>query len=81
MNINGNKEGPVLKKVYSCEECKYFSEYRWLENRCLHPILVNKYSGLDINRSKETPVFCPFLIKEMRKEKLNILNDRTKQNL
>jgi hypothetical protein len=75
MNLNGNIEGPVLKNTYSCEECKYFSdEYIWLNYKCLHPNLVKSFSGLEINKNKETPMFCPFLLKKLRLDKLNKLN-------
>lgn len=80
MNING-KNGPTLKQVFTCENCK------WLGNSVLGGMTgrkpfkcfnaeISKYdSNLNImlgNISEEliTPKFCPFLLKKIRNEKL-----------
>ncbi len=80
MNING-KDGPTLKKIFTCEGCKYLSDsvsiYYKKPHKCYHPNIFNSKSfnnmNGDIDINMITPDFCPFLIKEMRFEKLNEL--------
>ena len=81
MNINGN-DGPTLKKVFSCDGCK------WLSNsvlggqkpfKCFHDELITKYNTSfnlmlgDIGNELITPEICPYLMKKMRAEKLKEL--------
>ena len=83
MNING-KEGPTLKKIFTCEDCKYLGksvlgalgrrQYKCYYNKESGSVKDLKLIDGDIDSSKVTPDFCPFLIKEMRFEKLNELN-------
>lgn len=80
MNINGN-EGPTLKKIFTCEDCKYLGKsVLGLLGRKPHKCYYyDKESGTvrdlklidgDIDVSKITPDFCPFLLKMNRFEKL-----------
>ncbi len=85
MDITGNA-GPKIKKIFSCEECKWLgnvhNEYQ--KCSCLHPDIISKYkddaefmykifSGT-LNKDLSTPIFCPYLLKKMRYEKLKELN-------
>ena len=81
MNLNGN-EGPTLKKIFTCENCKFLSDASILHNypyKCYHDeILRNGLTTIklmtgNIGRDKITPLFCPYLIKQLRKEKLKAL--------
>lgn len=83
MDING-KEGPTLKKLFSCEGCKYLGKsvlgdlgrkpYKCYFNDEQDKVVRNlKLIDGNIDSSKNTPEFCPFLIREMRFEKLNEL--------
>ena len=64
-------KGPKLVKYYSCEHCE--------DN---YPITIN-VSRCYINDKQrdwkiwnyKTPKECPFLLKEIRKEKLYIINE------
>jgi len=85
MNING-KDGPTLKQVFTCEECKWlgpslFSGYGKNSFHCFNNEFVEKYNSNfnlmngDIGDEMITPEFCPSLIKRMRNEKLKELNE------
>lgn len=78
LNING-KNGPNLKNIFSCENCKYLGKSAFNINKpykCYHDdaFLSGKTSYElmkgDIDENKITPDFCPFLVKQMRNEKL-----------
>jgi hypothetical protein len=62
-------KGPKLRSPYSCENCDQKSEVT----------MSLVYCGLLVTfiRSNETPEKCPYLIKEVRKRKLNKLNEKT----
>lgn len=85
MNLLSNKDGPTLKKVHFCDDCKFLSNatisiksgrYPY---KCYHDDIIKK--GLtsveimtgNIGHDKITPLFCPYLLKELRKEKLKAL--------
>ena len=86
MNPNGI-DGPTLKKLFTCENCK------WLSNsvlgglsgkkpfKCYHDSFVNGYNTSfdlmmgNIGEDLITPENCPYLIKKMREEKLKELNE------
>ena len=86
MNING-KEGPTLKKLFTCEYCKYLGssvlgnlgrkQYKCYYNKETKTDTIKNLKLIDgdIDSSKITPDFCPFLIKELRFEKLNELRN------
>jgi hypothetical protein len=86
LNINGN-DGPTLKKVFTCEDCKWLSKASFNGFICLHSDLVlNKTSFQlmlgSINNDKITPKNCPYLKQKERVEKLKQLyeyrrNDKT----
>lgn len=83
MNING-KNGPTLKKIFSCDNCKYLinitlnnitHKYQY---KCYHDDIIknnNRFNIMmgDVSADKITPYFCPFLINKMRNEKLKEL--------
>lgn len=80
MNSNG-KDGPTLKKIFSCEKCKYLSKatlngvssrYKY---KCYHDNIISTSTRFDvmlgdISHNMITPDFCPFLMKMNRTEKL-----------
>jgi hypothetical protein len=87
-------DGPTLKKVFTCENCK------WLSNsvlgglngkpfKCFHDDLANGYNTSfdlmkgDIGEELITPENCPYLIKKLRTEKLKEINEyrRTEENI
>lgn len=83
LTING-KEGPTLKHIFTCEECKWlgpavFSGYGKHPFHCFSNELIQKYNSNfdlmkgDIGDEMITPEFCPYLIKKMRNEKLKLL--------
>ena len=83
MNINGN-EGPTLKKIFTCEDCKYLGksvlgvlgrkQYKcYYCSKQTETIRDLKLIDGDIDSSKMTPEFCPFLLKKNRFEKLEEL--------
>lgn len=87
MDLNGEQEGPKIKKIFNCDGCKWLGhiheEYK--KYSCLHPEVILQYkddseviykifSGT-INYDLKTPPFCPFLIKKLRKEKLKELKN------
>ena len=91
MNING-KDGPTLKRLFICEECKWlgpsvFSGYGKYPFHCFNEESPRKYNSNfnlmkgDIGDDMITPEFCPYLIKQMRNEKLKEINEyRRTQN-
>jgi hypothetical protein len=86
LNINGI-DGPTLKKVFTCDGCKYLStatlngitsKYQY---KCYHDSIISKNNRFnimagDITSDKITPEFCPFLLIKIRNEKLKELNDK-----
>jgi hypothetical protein len=77
LNDSGN-EGPTIKKVFFCTDCKYFKKSLGiLSSRCLHGnIDKNIYFMVEnIEKSDITPTFCPFLMRKMREEKLKEIED------
>ena len=80
MNIKG-KDGPVLKSYFTCENCKFLSEfsltYGKYPYKCQHEDVLNYNKSNfqviygDIGTEKITPIFCPFLLRKQRFEKLN----------
>lgn len=84
MNFDG-KDGPTLKKVFSCEGCKWLSTSipGGLSGRkpfkCFHDKIIKKYDNSfnlmlgDIGDELITPEICPYLMKKMRTEKLKEL--------
>jgi len=85
MNPNG-KDGPTLKKIFTCEKCIYLSKstlngisskYKY---KCYHDDIISTSTRFnimngDITHDMITPKFCPFLMKMNRKEKLKELNN------
>lgn len=86
MDITGNA-GPTIKKVFTCEGCQWlgdvYGEYQ--KHSCLHPDVISQYKddtefmykifAGTLNKDLTTPMFCPYLLKEMRREKLKEIND------
>ena len=86
MDISGN-EGPKIKKVFTCVGCKWLGKgegvYDNQKPSCFHPDIVSKYTDQEfilktfmgtLNKDLSTPIFCPYLIKKLRYEKLKELN-------
>lgn len=87
MDINGNI-GPKIKKIFSCEGCKWLGDIimnprEYQKYSCLHPDVISKYSEVDfmykvfsstLNEDLSTPMFCPYILKKMRLEKLKKLD-------
>ena len=81
MDINGN-DGPtlVVTKKFYCTGCKWVTHAILLPNGCVCSDVdwfgtmwgVNNQLPKDL----ETPFWCPFLLKKLRKEKLKELNER-----
>ena len=93
MNING-KDGPTLKKIFTCKGCKHLSNsvlggLNGKPFKCFHNDLVMKYNTSfnlmmgDIGYEQITPENCPFLIKKMRNEKLKEIDEyrRTEEKI
>jgi hypothetical protein len=88
LKINGN-DGPTLKKIFSCEGCKFLSDspiYKMSKikngnkHKCFHPDVIDTKNRIflmigDISDQMITPSFCPFMIKKSRTEKLKELNN------
>jgi len=87
VDINGNT-GPKIKKVFTCEGCKWLGDvnYEYEIQSCLHPDVISSYkddseimykifSG-NLKKDLTTPMFCPYLLKKMRLEKLKDINER-----
>ena len=83
MNINGI-EGPILKKVFTCDNCKYLSKAtlngisKGYKYKCYHNDMIKNSTRFnimqgDISSEKITPDFCPFLKNKLRNEKLKEL--------
>jgi hypothetical protein len=84
LNING-REGPILKKVFTCDGCKWFGDAALSvgrkKYRCNHYSVIHGKSTsfelmmANIDFERITPDFCPFLMLKMRNEKLKELNN------
>jgi hypothetical protein len=81
LNPDGN-DGPSVKSVFSCADCKYLGEsviaYGKKPYKCFHEETL-KYSRTinlngDISIDKITPSFCPLLMKKLRAQKLKEIN-------
>jgi len=76
-------DGQKLKKIMSCDGCKYLSDSRILFGnypyKCYQDDILktklNSYDLMngDIEKSKTTPDFCPYLMKKLRNEKIKEL--------
>jgi hypothetical protein len=87
LDIDGNA-GPKIKKIFTCEGCEYLSSYpygdNYIKRSCLHPDVLSKYGGDsqimmrvfvgNIDSNLTTPMFCPYLIKKLRYEKIKEIN-------
>ena len=90
VNIDGI-DGPILKKIFTCENCKFLGETTFsgygVKNpyRCYHPdIIKDKLNATiiatgDISDNKITPNFCPYILRKMRNEKLKELDEASKR--
>lgn len=80
MNIHG-REGPVLKRVFTCEGCKWLGASLNKKYRCNHDSQIHgKTTSFqlmigNIDGQKLTPDFCPYLMLKTRNEKLKQLNE------
>ncbi len=88
MNITGNT-GPRIKKNFTCEGCDFLSSYpyesNYIKRSCLHPDVLSKYKNDgdmimkifvgNLDSDLKTPLFCPYLIKKLRYEKLKNINE------
>lgn len=76
----GKNEGPKIKKTFVCEGCIWLSDISIISKQyfCVHPqmtIIDNDWRIFNsIEENLLTPFTCPFLLKRMRKEKLNEIN-------
>jgi hypothetical protein len=78
-------DGPILKKIFSCENCKYLGNATvglgGLPYKCYHNDIISSFKSKydmfsgDISSEKTTPYFCPFLFKKERLEKIKNIND------
>ncbi|MBN1214202.1 MAG: hypothetical protein JXA99_02045 [Candidatus Lokiarchaeota archaeon] len=81
VNESGNN-GPTIRKVFFCTDCKYLKDGGAIINsKCMHDDILNKdlssWSFLvgEIKPDKMTPSICPFLMQKMREEKLKEINE------
>ena len=86
MDITGNA-GPKIKKVFTCKGCQWLGDIHgeYQKHSCLHPDVISQYKddtefmykifAGTLNKDLTTPMFCPYLLKEMRREKLKEIND------
>jgi len=74
LNING-KNGPTLKKEFSCEGCKWLgADYGIIPGKkCLHN---SKIFGNKLYSHLKTPFWCPFLLTKIRNEKLKEIENK-----
>ena len=87
MNITGNA-GPTIKKIFTCEGCEWLGSVNevYQKHSCLHPDVISKYKDDTefmykvftgtLNENLSTPLFCPYILKKMRLEKLKKLDDK-----
>ena len=85
LNINGD-DGPILKKFFTCDNCKFLgnSAVSFSTNpyKCYYDDVLKKDLSSfklmwgDIGENKITPLFCPFIIKKIRNEKLKEINEK-----
>lgn len=87
MDITGNA-GPTIKKILICEGCQWLSDIKGCEYKrysCLHPDVISKYKDDSeivykifvgtLNKDLSTPMFCPYILKKMRLEKIKEIDD------
>ena len=86
VNIDG-VDGPVLKKIFTCQDCKFLGETTFGNYgikkpfRCYHPDIIKDKLNMttiasgDIGSDKITPIFCPYIVRKMRNEKLKELDN------
>lgn len=79
LNKNNGNNGPKIKRVFTCEKCKFlceatvFSKYN--PYKCFHNDIIKDQASYnlmngDIGSDKIAPEFCPYLAKKTRLEKL-----------
>lgn len=83
MDIDGNK-GPTAKKIFFCDRCEWLGDGYQGNKSCYHPEIIDSYNNDteiiyrifmgNIDKDLKTPLFCPYLAKKMRYEKIKKLN-------